>query len=43
VQTFIPPVVFGDVQTWNSWGFVLHLRDLFAESHTANQIIDAKS
>lgn len=41
VKTFVPPVVFRNVETWNRGGGMAELRSLFFESHARDEIVDA--
>jgi len=41
VETFVPPVVGGDLQARNGGGDVLHLGDFFVEGHAGDEVVDA--
>src|SRR5262249_28329681 len=38
VQTFIPPVVGGDLQARDRGRYVLHLRDFFVQGHPRDEV-----
>ena len=41
VQTFVPPIVFGNAEARDSRGVIAHLRDLLLESHAADEVVDS--
>ena len=41
VETFVPPVIGGNVQARDGGGNVLHLRDFFFEGETRDEIVNA--
>ncbi len=40
VQTFVPPIVFGNAETRDSNGVIAHLRDLLFEGHATDEVAD---
>ena len=40
MQCFIPPIVFGNTQAFDSWRVASHLRYFFLERHTLDDILD---
>ena len=41
VETFVPPVIFRNVEPRNRGGGMAELRSLFFESHARDEIVDA--
>ena len=41
VQTFVPPIVFGNAEARDSRGVIAHLRDFFLKSHAADEVVDS--
>ncbi len=41
VQTFVPPIVFGNAESRDGRGVIAHLRDLLFESHATDEVADS--